>query len=238
MSLEAAIQSLVGKRVLVASDFDGTLAELVDHHDDVVANRKALALLARLERNPDVAVAVVSGRSREDLLSILGQPEGWIVVGEHGGDTGDSQSVDSDAVAAVAQQLHEIASENPGTRVETKRMSVVFHYRTAEGDVDDALDQVRAVAEPQMVVSEGKKVVEIHISTITKGGAVASLRIELEADAVIFVGDDVTDETVFSTLGPADIGVKVGEGQTVARHRVGGVADVVTFLEDVSRVLG
>ena len=51
---------------------------------------------------------------------------------------------------------------------------------------------------------------------VSKGAAIDTLRTRLGADAVLFVGDDVTDETAFVRLRPGDVGVKVGEGETAA----------------------
>ena len=64
-----------------------------------------------------------------------------------------------------------------------------------------------------------------------KGAAVQRLRDEFRCETVVFLGDDVTDETVFDRLGGADVGVKVGQGPTAAAHRVEDPAAVVAVLE-------
>jgi len=66
---------------------------------------------------------------------------------------------------------------------------------------------------------------------VSKGAAIDTLRGRLGADAVLFVGDDVTDETAFTRLRPGDVGVKVGEGDTAAEYRVGTPEDVTELLE-------
>lgn len=238
MSLELAVQSLSGKRLLIASDFDGTLAELIDRPRDVVANQRAVTALIELASNPEITVAVVSGRSRDDLVTILGESGDVILIGEHGADTGSGEVGDTELIQGIARQLNEIASDFPGTEVEVKRMSVVFHYRRATGDVSEALDEVRRTAGPEVLISQGKKVVEVHVSTITKGDAIETLRKSCKADAVVFIGDDTTDESVFTRLVQGDVGVKVGEGETAAQHRLPAVADVGDFLRELSVALG
>jgi trehalose 6-phosphate phosphatase len=66
---------------------------------------------------------------------------------------------------------------------------------------------------------------------VSKGLAIDTLRGRLGADAVLFVGDDVTDETAFARLGPGDVGIKVGEGETAAGYRVDTPEDVTEVLE-------
>ena len=64
-----------------------------------------------------------------------------------------------------------------------------------------------------------------------KGSAIDKLRSSTGADAVVFLGDDVTDETVFAVLGPADIGVKIGDGPSRAEFRIESPEDAVVMLE-------
>jgi pentatricopeptide repeat protein len=83
---------------------------------------------------------------------------------------------------------------------------------------------------PGVSVTEGKQVIELSVITTNKGQAVDSLRTRMSASAVVFFGDDVTDESAFAQLHGPDLGVKVGAGQTLARHRVAGPIDAVRVL--------
>jgi trehalose 6-phosphate phosphatase len=71
---------------------------------------------------------------------------------------------------------------------------------------------------------------------VSKGAAIDTLRERLGVDAVLFVGDDVTDETAFVRLRPGDVGVKVGDGDTAARYRVRTPEDVTGVLEELLAV--
>jgi trehalose 6-phosphate phosphatase len=69
-------------------------------------------------------------------------------------------------------------------------------------------------------VTRGKHVVEMSVVRADKGTALMGLRDALGAEAVVYFGDDVTDEDVFTRLSPTDVGVKVGDGATAATYRV------------------
>ncbi|PRC46180.1 trehalose-phosphatase, partial [Mycobacterium sp. ITM-2017-0098] len=80
-------------------------------------------------------------------------------------------------------------------------------------------------------VTTGKAVLEFAVISTDKGEAVDILRSEHEASAVVFFGDDVTDEKAFARLRDSDIGVKVGPGETAAAYRIDTPEDVAAALE-------
>ena len=82
-----------------------------------------------------------------------------------------------------------------------------------------------------VVATPGKDVLDLAVLHVTKGSALDVLRERVGADAVLFAGDDVTDETAFAVLRDGDVGVKVGEGDTAAMHRVAGPPEVSALLE-------
>ena len=109
-----------------------------------------------------------------------------------------------------------------------------MHVRGADPAVAErVLDAVRTgpAQLPGVESTEGKAVLEMAVVQVSKGAAIDTLRGRLGADAVLFVGDDVTDETAFTRLRPGDVGVKVGEGDTAAEYRVGTPEDVTELLE-------
>jgi trehalose-phosphatase len=88
-------------------------------------------------------------------------------------------------------------------------------------------------------VLRGKEVVELAVTDVTKGRALRRLRTDLglEGGGVFFAGDDTTDERAFAVLDDdgGDVSVKVGAGQTVARHRVAGPRDLAEILAFVAQ---
>lgn len=232
MTLTQALAEVMRlKTVVVGTDFDGTLAPIVEHPDLAVPDRRAVDSLRALARMPGVEVVVVSGRSLSDLRVRLGDIPGVTLIGEHGNDIG-VEAPRPDVLKEAIALVGELGKATPGSTVEIKQRSVTFHTRrVAEAVAVDALASLRdwAAGHAGIAVLEGKEVLELSVGTRTKADAV--LEVGAEADAIIFIGDDRTDETVFERLRPGDVSVKVGEGDTAARFRVDDVAAVADLLE-------
>lgn len=224
-------------RLLVASDFDGTIAPIVANPPDarpIPAAAEALAALATL---PSTTAALISGRALRDLRVLSGAPAEVHLVGSHGSefDAGFLDAIDDSAKALLAElerTMTELTERYPGATVENKPVSVAFHVRNAAPDhaqqaLDDALNAVR---DWDVHVTEGKAVREFAVIDTDKGAALDQLRQACDASAVVFFGDDVTDEKAFSRITDGDIGVKVGPGETLARFRVDSPDDVATAL--------
>jgi trehalose 6-phosphate phosphatase len=81
-------------------------------------------------------------------------------------------------------------------------------------------------------------VLEFSVRSTTKGEAVAHLRTYTDADAVLYAGDDVTDEDAFAALGTGDLALKSGPGETIAEHRVPGPEQVAAALTLLARLRG
>jgi trehalose-phosphatase len=213
--------------LLVACDYDGTLAELVDDPDQAWPVPEAIDALRALASLPDTEVAVVSGRALRDLAVLTRLPPEVRLIGSHGAehDAGSAGALEETAGAELEHLgtgLAAIAESFDGARLEHKPASVVLHYRTvAPEDVAGLLEEVDAflATEPGLRVLRGKQVVELLVVAADKGTAIVNLRDQLGA-VVLFVGDDLTDEDAFAALGDADLGVKVGPGLTRATQRV------------------
>lgn len=224
--------------LLVACDFDGTLAPIVLRPEDASPVAGAVAALRSLMCLEDTVVAVVSGRSRGDLGRRCPLSGPAVLVGSHGAEVGDERLALDDAararLTALWDGLDAIARGRAGVRVERKPSGGALHYREATEEVAQrALDDVLGGALPLdgLRVRHGKAVVELSVTHTDKGAALRSLRDAIGASAVLFVGDDETDEDAFRSLGAADVAIKVGEGPTAANHRVDDPRAVVSVLE-------
>ncbi|GCA98950.1 MULTISPECIES: trehalose-phosphatase [Mycolicibacterium] len=221
-------------RLLVTSDFDGTLSPIVNNPADARALPAGSAALLDLAALPDTFVALVSGRALDVLRELSGMPDSVHLVGSHGAEfnTGFTQTVDTALLAEIVDSLTEIANRYPGAAVETKPASAALHVRNASAaDGEAALAAAREAgkqwaAEP----TEGKAVLEFAVVTTSKGSAIDVLRERDDATAVVFLGDDVTDEKAFARLRDGDVGVKVGPGPSAAQYRVGSPEDVAEAL--------
>ncbi len=224
--------------LLVAADFDGTLAPIVDDPDAVEPHREALAALTLLSELPRTHVAVISGRALADLSRRTGLPARVHLVGSHGSEFDPGFHSDLPAATKrlrerIAAALAPIAASAPGLTLEHKPASVALHYRRA--DPADARAAVAAAeAGPAALegvhVKHGKMVIELCAVRPDKGEALDTIRERCAAHAAVFIGDDVTDEDAFARLREPDLGVKIGPGPTAATERLDDTRAACRFL--------
>ncbi len=230
---EALLAAAAAPVLVVASDYDGTLAPIVADPAAAVPHRPALEALVELAGSPGVEAVIVSGRSREALVTLTGAPDGVLLVGSHGSEwPGGGAGEDTEA---LVEALAAVADRHEGTMLEPKPSGAALHYRHAGAPEDAAAAAREAGRRHGARVIDGKQVVELVLGGADKGQAIRRVRDEAGGAPVVFFGDDTTDEDVFAALGPGDVGVKVGEGDTRARFRV---ADPAGVAEALRRLAG
>lgn len=229
--------------LLVATDFDGTLAPLVKDRDKAAPLPEAIGAIAALADVPHVHVALVSGRGLRSLAECANPPHGTHLIAGHGAEVdGEPIRLTDDQLRTYATLQHaveDLVAEHPGTDVELKPTALVLHTRSADKDVAR-----RATAAAVALGEEhesartivGKEVVEFAVVEADKGSALVALRDSLGAVATVYVGDDTTDEDAFEQLvkspsTKADLTVKVGTGRTAATHRVADPQEVAALLQ-------
>ncbi|HWG98539.1 MAG TPA: trehalose-phosphatase [Pilimelia sp.] len=231
--LDPALRAAVGRiarvpQLLVACDYDGTLAPIVTDPTRAVPLPEAVAAVRALAALPQTTVAVVSGRALRDLATLSRLPSEVHLVGSHGSefDVGFVEQLAPELLdlrARLLAELQDIVAGRPGVRLEVKPASVAVHTRAADPAVAAAVQEgVRngPATWPDIHVTQGKEVIELAVIATHKGTALDALRMQLSASAVLFIGDDVTDENAFAHLHGPDIGVKIGDGDTAAQYRV------------------
>lgn len=224
--------------LLVATDYDGTLAEIVSDPSQARPHREGLVALRALASLPQTHVAVISGRALKDLASLIGTPDDVHLIGSHGSefDLAFESGLSPEAIELrdeILIELREIAGRVQGLSIEEKPASVAFHYRNApETAVAEVLSAVREgpASRTGVFTRDGKKVVELTVVPTHKGRALERLRHHVGASGAVFLGDDVTDEDAFATMSGPDVAIKVGQGETRATHRVAGPLDVARTL--------
>jgi len=219
------------RRLLIASDFDGTLSEIVEDPDLATPMARSLSALEALADLEGTTVAIISGRRRAELLERFEHPR-FILIGEHGSDHGDDAGPESPVLAEARELVEAMVRATPGSRAEHKERSVAFHYRRVR-DPDDAVGELRrlALAIGGLKMLEGKKVTELTDSSVDKGVALVEVRRSVGVDRVVFMGDDVTDETAFAVLEPGDVGIHVGVGPSLANLTVPNPSALADLLE-------
>jgi trehalose 6-phosphate phosphatase len=207
---EQAFDLLASGPSALATDFDGTLAPIVDHPDDARILPDAKEALERLSRRLAL-VAVISGRPVGDLVAKVGLP-GMVFVGNHGAEhwrDGVAQlptatAAQAEALAAGRALVRGALHGMPGIMHEEKNLGFAVHYREAPNP-----DDVRArvfglaghLARLGLAAREGKRVFEIRfLSSPTKGTSIDLLIEQHGLRSALFVGDDHTDVDAFNAL--------------------------------------
>ncbi|MGB3455069.1 MAG: trehalose-phosphatase [Litorimonas sp.] len=219
-------------------DFDGTLAPLRDEAGAVRLSALQHAVLERLAARRDGALALLSGRDVRDLAKR--SPAGLHRIGNHGLYTlrpGESEPSGIDPLPAFAQRaLQDAAKRFDGAFLEVKGPVGTVHFRACPEAAPVLIDAVQTVAArtPGYVAKVGNGVAEAIPEGADKGTALewALADEPFRGRIPVMVGDDTTDEDGFlaaQRLG--GFGVKVGDGNTVARKRLRDVDAVWTWLE-------
>ena len=252
---QAGQRLMADNAVLVGLDFDGVLAPIVEQRDAARPVAGGMAAVRRLAGLAGVEVALVSGRALDSLLAVSGitDDDPVSLVGSHGaearlhpslrhrsGDLWRAGALTQDEGHRLAQVVAALtgivqdAGPGSGLDVELKPAGAVLHTRLAPPPVARAAESA-AMAGPAtwlgVHTTLGKAVVEMSVVQTSKGVALQRLRGLASADAILYAGDDVTDETAFAVLGPDDVGIKVGPGETLAAYRLDGPADVAELLQ-------
>lgn len=231
-ALHSALARLAAaERILVALDFDGTLAPTVDNPDDARSLPEARDACLALAAEPGVVVALVSGRAIDSLTRVTDAPPHVLLAGSHGAEylidgTPSGLSLSDTAknsLDTIGRMLTDIAAETPNAWVETKAYGYALHTRLSEphhAENAETRARERAASLSGVTVRRGKDVLEFTVVDATKKHALEHLRQLAKANAVLFAGDDVTDEDGFAALDPHDVGIKVGDGPTRAGYRI------------------
>jgi trehalose 6-phosphate phosphatase len=212
------LERIASADLLLALDFDGTLAPIVDDPAQAVMRGSTRRLLAQAAQA--YPCAVISGRPEEDVLRLLAGVTVWYVLGNRGLQTAEQV----DRLAAEAGRWRALISQDlqtmAGVAVEDKGVSLAIHYRHA-ADHDGARAAILEAARkiPGARIIEGKQVVNLlPAGGPDKGIAVDGLRSRIRAQTTLYVGDDRTDEPVFALDGGM-IGVRIGPAKEPSAAR-------------------
>jgi trehalose 6-phosphate phosphatase len=204
-----ALDRLAAGDVLLAFDFDGTLAPIVDHPAAAAMRSSTRHLLAQTAHL--YPCAVISGRREEDVLTRLAGVTVWYVIGNRALQPPDRVEQLARHVQAwlpvLARRLQGVA----GVVLENKEISLAVHYRAAQ-ERDRAAEAIRNAAAllDRVRVVPGKDVINlIPESGDGKGAALEKLRKQLGCRESLYVGDDSSDEDAFRH----SVGVRVGFSQ-------------------------
>jgi trehalose 6-phosphate phosphatase len=212
-------------------DIDGTLVQLAARPEAVRIDRGLRALLERLRRRTQGAVALISGRSIADVDALFA-PARFAIAGQHGAERRSSDgSMHFHAplparLRKAARRLRRVAAAHAGLLLEEKGSSLALHYRADPSLAPLAEREMRSAVVAlgdDFELQSGKLVFEVKPSGKDKGTAIDEFMAEppFAGRRPVFVGDDLTDELGFERVNRlGGDSVKVGPGPTRARWRL------------------
>lgn len=229
--------------LLVVSDFDGTLAGFNKDPYNVPVCETGTDALSKLATCPQTIAAVLSGRDLQGLARVCPPMPGVLRAGSHGAENPLSslsltaqQEAELDRLEA---ELKQILDGQAGTFVEYKPFQRCAHVMELamenQAAADELLKQVLKIPHAQDThITHGKNIVEFSVVDITKGTWLREATEHFRADAVVFLGDDRTDENGFAVMRTEDVAIKVGGGDTRAAYRLPDIPAVGEFLSELA----
>jgi trehalose-phosphatase len=234
-------------------DYDGTISELTPEIANALPIPGARDLIAHLAARPErFRIALISGRQAEMLARLCGAITGVTLVGNHGLeiiDPGGGQRLAVDpalfmpALDAAREWLRRNVPDAAGFVIEDKRFSVALHYRLADPGLALNLrlrlrEFVQSTAE--LVIGEGKMVIEVTPHHANKGEAVRTLMRESgKGRLAVYFGDDLTDEDAFLALRDTGITIKVCKeaSPSWAKYRVASPIKVTAAMAEMAAAI-
>jgi len=242
--LRAALHAFTeNERILVLTDFDGVLSDLIDNPRDSLMREGSRVALTALSQLPFTEVGIVTGRPLADILEVGMPPQNVLVVASHGLEflqtsPGDDiyrpTAQDTKILDALRTFLTPLVDTVPGAWLEIKPAGIAVQTRLCESQAGiQLLAIVHELPEhlASLTIRGGKDVLEFSVSSATKGTALIFLAELKQTGNILFIGDDVTDEDAFAALPVTGLGIKVGPGETLATHRIADTTDVTEVLE-------
>jgi len=199
-------------KVLLAFDFDGTLAPIVADRDAAEMRDSTRTLLDKVARL--YPCAIISGRGRADVADRTDGIPMRHILGNHGMEPGADLGAFAREMSVVRPEIEHRLGTIPGVDVEDKRYSLAVHYRRSrqKREARRAIHEAVASLSLPMRTIPGKLVVNVvPRAAAHKGDAVIALREREGVDTAVYVGDDATDEDVFELDQPGRLlSIRVG----------------------------
>jgi trehalose 6-phosphate synthase/phosphatase len=230
---------------LLLLDYDGTIVSFREKPERVKPDKELIRLLRSLSRTPQDEVVVISGRDRNTLGMWLSSLNVGLVA-EHGvwlkekdGSWEMVEPLMNDWKDEIRPVLEVYVDRTPGSFIEEKEFSLVWHYRKA----DSELAEVRArelkdsvlqlTSNLNLGVLEGAKVIEIKSVGVNKGRAAQRWLSKRKWDFILAMGDDWTDEDTFAVLPESAYSIKVGLGSSRSRFNLDSVTEARSLLREL-----
>lgn len=230
---------------LLLLDYDGTLMSFKDKPELAAPDREILDILHRLSSDERNNLVIISGRDRNILEAWFGKLPIHIVAGhgvwirEKGKDWTLIENVNDEWKEVIRPILEIHVNRTPRSFIEEKEYSLAWHYRKCDPDfaeirVSELKETLLGLTDNLNIgIFDGNKVLEIKDTTINKGRAAFLWINELQPEYILAIGDDWTDEDMFSILPESAYSIKVGYGSTNANYNLNNVDEVRKLLKNM-----
>ncbi len=227
---------------MIFLDYDGTLVGFDSDPTKTKPDKELIDILSKLTKDKKNQVVIISGRGRDTLeewlsdfdLEIIAEHGVWIK--EKGKEFRTLINLNDSWKDPIMEVLKGYVDRTPGSFVEVKDYSLVWHYRKVETGLGEARTRELTshlkyiTVDKNLKVLEGNKVVEIKNSEIDKGRAATVWLNKYESDFILACGDDWTDEDTFKAMPDDAFTIKVGNMSSAAKYRVTDHTDIRKLL--------
>lgn len=237
----------LAERRLFFFDYDGTLIKLQNNANLASPTQAVYDILELLKKDEKNEIVIISGRYHDKLTQWFGAYD-YYLVAEHGAWTNfpDYKGRYVTELSSIWKYpVHHImikyANYTPGAFIEQKSYGLAWHYRKAQPGLGSlrAKELVESlkylIPKHGLQLLMGNKVIEVKNGELNKGSTARKIITEYNPDFVIAIGDDITDEDMFTELSQEAITIKVGNNQSAARYYVDNQIDAVSFIEEIAK---
>ncbi len=233
------------KRILFL-DYDGTLQRFYNLPSDAKPDSDLIQLLTDIQKDEQTDLVVISGRDKDTLSEWFGD-FGFSLIAEHGvwvrqkgGEWKERVHGRSEWKESIRPVLESYVDRTPGSLLEEKSHSLVWHYRKSDIDLgvlralELTTDLSNLIINQELEILEGNKVVEVKVAGINKGKAALEYVQEASYDFMMAIGDDWTDEYLFEALPEDTVTIKVGTDRSEAKYYVDNYMSVRGLLKHLT----
>ncbi len=235
------------KKRIIFLDYDGTLTGFHKDPQMAMPDKELYSIMKNLTSSKNNTIVVISGRDKETLSKWFDRYDNQLAfIAEHGvwnknpgAEWSTNNHIEKDWMEIIEPVLQNFVDRTPRAFVEYKNYSLVWHYRDADPDMGqqrawELKDDLKSyIANLNLEIMDGDKVIEIKNAGINKGIAAIGKIGDKKFDFILAIGDDWTDEYTFNSLPETAYTIKVGTKTTAANYYINDVQSVRELLKQL-----
>lgn len=246
LSAEFTAKMRSAKRRALFLDYDGTLVNFKKNIDEASPDTELYQLITKLSSDDRNKVIIISGRKHETLEQWFGHMPQIDLIAEHGAwkksgaeEWFETPNLSDKWKVNVRPMLESYSDRTPGSFIEEKRYALAWHYRKVESGLgelraNELISNMRYLTrEMGLQLLPGNKVIEVKNVEINKGKATLEYLNQKDFDFLIAMGDDHTDEDIFTAINDIAITIKVGSSISEANYYLRNVEEVRNLLNSL-----